>query len=781
MKYIYVLFIVLICSGVYSQTSIVSGKITDKKSGETLIGVAIILEDNTGNVTNDKGEYEIKMNPGRHAMNFQYIGYKKDSRTVYIKPGESLELNIELMPETQMLDEIVVSAGKYEQKISDVIVSMDIIKPEILENTNVTELDGAINHVPGVDVMDEQPSIRGGSGYSYGAGSRVMVMVDDMPVLSADAGDIKWNFLPVENLSQVEIIKGASSVLYGSSALNGVINLKTAFPGEEPKTKVSIFNGFYMNPKRKEIIWWGSNQPLFAGTDLFHSRQIKNFDLVVGGQIYSTDGYREFENEERARLNLNLRYRDKKVKGLSYGINTNAMYMDKSDFFIWLNGDTGIYKQDTAALVHTRGIRFNTDPYIVYFNEKGNRHSLKTRCFYVENKLPEDTMKNSRSTLYFMDYQFQKKFIKQQVLTIGYTTAYGDIQSYLFGDHYSTNIAIYSQIDWKINKLNISGGVRGEYFKIDREESKSVIDGDTINDWPIQPVFRLGANYQVAKYTFIRTSYGQGYRFPSVAEKYVSANISSLKLFPNPSLKAETGWSAELGIKQGFKVSGWNGYIDVAGFWQEYREMMEFTFGFYDPETYRKLNPNDSIDLGIMAQLPNGFKDAIGFQSINVGRAKITGVDITITGMGTLFGLPATLLAGYTYTNPLDLNNDTTKTTDRNILKYRFYHSAKGDLQVELNKFSLGLSLLYRSFMINIDNAFQQELLPGVSILPGIKEYREKNNKGYVLFDVRAGYNLTEYSRMNVIVKNIFNTEWMGRPGDVGAPRNVSIQYTFNF
>ncbi len=401
--------------------------------------------------------------------------------------------------------------------------------------------------------------------------------------------------------------------------------------------------------------------------------------------------------------------------------------------------------------------------------------------------MPEDTLKNSRSTLYYMDYQFQKKFVKQQVLTIGYTTAYGDIQSYLFGDHYSTNIAIYSQLDWKINKLNISGGVRGEYFKIDREESKSVIDGDTINDWPIQPVFRLGANYQVAKYTFIRTSYGQGYRFPSVAEKYISANISSLKLFPNPSLKAETGWSAELGVKQGFKVSGWNGYLDVAGFWQEYREMMEFTFGFYDPISYRKLNLADTADMnyvGYLASQGYSFLDFTGFQSINIGRAKITGVDITITGMGTLFGLPATLLAGYTYTNPLDLNNDTTKTTDRNILKYRFYHSAKGDLQVELKKFSLGLSLLYRSFMINIDDAFQQELItgnPNTQILPGIKEYREKNNKGYVLFDFRVGYSLTEYSKMNIIVKNIFNTEWMGRPGDVGAPRNVSIQYTFNF
>ncbi len=47
--------------------------------------------------------------------------------------------------------------------------------------------------------------------------------------------------MPVENVNQVEIIKGASSVLYGSSALNGVINLRTRFPGNEPRTEVTLF------------------------------------------------------------------------------------------------------------------------------------------------------------------------------------------------------------------------------------------------------------------------------------------------------------------------------------------------------------------------------------------------------------------------------------------------------------------------------------------------------------------------------------------------------------
>ena len=61
-----------------------------------------------------------------------------------------------------------------------------------------------MEQVPGVTIIDGQANIRGGSGFSYGAGSRVLLLVDDLPMLAADAGDIKWSFLPVENLEQVE-------------------------------------------------------------------------------------------------------------------------------------------------------------------------------------------------------------------------------------------------------------------------------------------------------------------------------------------------------------------------------------------------------------------------------------------------------------------------------------------------------------------------------------------------------------------------------------------------
>ena len=107
---------------------------------------------------------------------------------------------------------------------------MEVIKPNLIENKSSSNIETAMEQIPGLNITDGQANIRGGSGWSYGAGTRVLVMVDDMPLISGDAGQVQWNLIATENVNQVELIKGASSALYGSSALNGIINIRTAYP-----------------------------------------------------------------------------------------------------------------------------------------------------------------------------------------------------------------------------------------------------------------------------------------------------------------------------------------------------------------------------------------------------------------------------------------------------------------------------------------------------------------------------------------------------------------------
>src|SRR5690606_38473993 len=133
----------------------------------------------------------------------------------------------------------VKTEGKYEKNIEEVTVTLEVVKPSLIQNKDNTSVEQTLQQVPGLTIVDKEPQIRAGSGYSFGAGSRVLVMVDDIPLLSGDAGRPSWGFVPLENIEQIEIIKGASSVLYGSSALNGVINVRTAYPKDKPLTKIT--------------------------------------------------------------------------------------------------------------------------------------------------------------------------------------------------------------------------------------------------------------------------------------------------------------------------------------------------------------------------------------------------------------------------------------------------------------------------------------------------------------------------------------------------------------
>ena len=140
-------------------------------------------------------------------------------------------------------------------------------------------------------------------------------------------------------------------------------------------------------------------------------------------------------------------------------------------------------------------------------------------------------------------------------------------------------------------------------------------------------------------------------------------------------------------------------------------------------------------------------------------------------------------MIGYTYMQPISLNDNvdyraTFSDTTANILKYRFKHLAKADVEVEYKGISLGFSARYNSYMANIDKVFEEDIL-GTYILPGLKEYRAKNQKGTLIFDARAGYNIKENYRIGFVVNNVLNKEYMGRPGDILAPRSFAMQLQF--
>jgi len=794
-RYFLVFICAFFCSHAPLSQSIIKGNVKDKNSAETLPGV-ILAFGNKNAISNVDGDFTLSANPGKHFLIASLAGYKTYKREIELKENDTLLVSIELDISSQVLDEVVVSAGKYEQKLSEVTVSMEVIKPDLIQNKCVAQLDQIMNQVPSVYITDSQVSIRGGSGYSYGAGSRVLMLVDEMPMISADAADIKWNYVPIETMEQVEIIKGASSALFGSSALNGVINMRTKYARDKPETQIITYTGIYGNPKNPDWNWWkksNTSNPSYQATTFMHAQKLGRFDLVLGGQLFNDEGFRKDADEQRVRANFNLRYNFKKVRGLSMGVNGATMKTTGGLFFIWKNDSTPLTPRD-STIQNYDNFRVNVDPYIVYTNEKAGRFSLRSRTFLTNND--NDKHQNSIAILNYREFQWQKRF--EQVALAGGIVEMRQkvVADSLYGSHSGQNLAVYLQADKKFfGRLTASVGGRAEYFKVDTAQTRGgffFLNDAKKNNLPVQPVFRAGLNYQLLEYTFIRASFGQGYRFPSVAEKYISTSVSGsgLNIFPNPSLQPERGWSAELGIKHGFKISNFQGFVDVAGFLTHYYNMIDFIFEY---DTIGKKAQIYAAD-NVVAEL----LEHVGFRSQNVGRANISGIDVSLNGTGKIGPILVNVLTGYTYTNPInpDFNPaiDTNGTVLTGLLRYRNKTLFKGDIQLAYKSFSLGWSTRYSSFMENIDNRFEKPLIydilnPNTSfyyssflyILPGLKEYRAANNKGNWTNDLRVGYELNKHLKLAFLINNVLNTEFMSRPGYLEPPRTFIVQAAIKF
>lgn len=773
------LLLLLLPQALFSQS--IEGEVIDKKTGEP-IAFPLVSSSGGQNASGTiEGRFSLSVTSFPVTLIVRAADYIPDTMEV-TQPGSVL---IQLAPAdtVQQLGPVVVAASRRAQAIEDVPISIEILKPELINNKGITDLETAVDQVPGAYAMDGQVSIRGGSGFSYGAGSRVLILWNEVPLLSGDAGDAKWNSIPIENAQQVEVIKGASSVLYGSGALNGIISLIEREPGEKPYLQVKMQSGIYDDAKR-ETLNWREHNPQLHQVDVSFGKQLKKgFSLTLGGYGYTTDGYRQGETEDRGRINGTLYYRPAKLPKLRASIGWNAQYQKTGNFIIW-QSDTFAYTpsggsdttMESSTLTFNRGLRLSIDPSVKYFDKFGNKHQLRSRYYLTDNTNYSNTGQSSMSQIAYGDYQFQRGWMNNTlVLTTGASATHNTVTSYLYGNHSSFNGALYAQGEKKWKKLDVTAGVRFEYFKQDtiRGDSDYYIGKDSLK-LPVRPIFRAGVHYQLAKYTHLRASYGQGVRYPSVAERFTVTSVGSLLVFPNPNLKPETGWAAEFGIKQGIRISNWKGFADAAVFVNTYENMTEFTFGNYiPPGVTPSLNPND----------PGYILNWLGFRAENAESAQISGLDLSLSGEGEIGAVKITTLMGYTYMNPVTRNRDSLylasfSDSSSTMLKYRFRHMAKADIQATYKGFSLGASMRMNSFMTNIDATFEDGIF-GQQILPGLKQYRKDNNGPTYVFDARIGYEFLEHYRLGFIVSNVFNTEYMSRPGDVQPPRTFIVQAVY--
>jgi hypothetical protein len=166
--------------------------------------------------------------------------------------------------------------------------------------------------------------------------------------------------------------------------------------------------------------------------------------------------------------------------------------------------------------------------------------------------------------------------------------------------------------------------------------------------------------------------------------------------------------------------------------------------------------------------------------------------EFTIAGRGALGSIPFNVLAGYTYIDPTfkdwdtevdDLFNPTegesnflNSSSDQNILKYRSRHLIKADVELEpVKQLKFGIEYFYNSFIEAVDAVLED------IIVPGLGNYRDRNNNGFHVFTLRTSYEFDFGLKSSLILGNVFNEEYASRPGLMDAPRNLTVRLDYSF
>lgn len=890
-------FLLLLCGGVQvsAQTITISGKVTDQASTKPISGVTVSVEsDQTGAMTDDAGAYSFTVEKkGRNSISAQFVltNYVTQVREIPLNEN-NVTFNVTMMDSTMNMEDIVITASKgLQQEQADITVSISTVKQRAIDLQATPSVDKIVTQIPGVDNLDGQISIRGSSGYAYGVGSRVMVLMDGLPLITGDAGAAELSLVPVDNISQIEVMKGASSVLYGSAALGGVINVITGDAGDKPRTSVRLRSGYYGNPQNLELKWDSSTyQPDFASAHMFHQRKIgQSLGMTAQLDLIKDRGYRQGTNKNEQRAIMHLKWQPQSVKGLTVALN-GAYRRDKSGSSIFWNRyfatDTitskvrnpitnkyedsviftggGLYPNTGAGVYRQQlNTRFSIDPVVKYLSAKG--HLFWYRGRLLNNKNTNNTGQGANSYVAYNDFLYQKSLWKNKInFVAGATVSYSMTNSYegiesvpardkkgniikdvnglivmrdsvkpgvYNGKYDQTSVAGYTQLDGKFGRWNLSMGARFETISTrvlgvdiyDKHQLVAVYDSSLLTPTNIyqrnadymqkrakQPIFRMGANYELARGTNIRASFGQAFRVPSLAEYFARTNAGGIVVLPNLEkkdinkvIKPETGYSMELGLRQGYmfgetnqttkQFNGFKGYVDVAGFMMRYNQMMEF-----------------GVDTVMLSVGPNGNPNfGALFSTRNVTDARISGIEFTTINSYTMNDLTFNFSGGFTYLSPknlhpnpdsaqldlsmfnaagkTDLDNELNpvllqinyqfRSDSPKELKYRNKWLTRATIGANYKGFGLTSNFRYRSFTKTMD----QYLYLAVSDL---KYFRDKHPNGEAVMDLILSYDFKAAktnSTISLTVDNLFNAEYWVIPGTLAPQRTFTMQYQFKF
>jgi len=543
--------------------NIIQGFVRDHEN-TPLIGATIYLpEINKGTVTDGNGFYKISGLPsGKLKIQFSYVGYSNRIETLLLENAD-LKLNVTLETTTIRADEIVITGG-YSSTQHENAVKIESLKLDQLDNKATPNFTELITKIPGVNMISKgsgvsKPVIRGLSM------NDILILNNGVRFENYQYSDHHPLGIDEFGIEDIEIIKGPSSLLYGSDAIGGVIN----FIREKPAPVGSILGDYNLQLFSNTLGITnnfgvsGSSQRFFAG---IRAGVKTNTDFLQGGGIYVP----------------NTRFREYSVKlnaGLTSKAGTFKLFYDNSRQDLGLAEEDAIesitersrnveifYQQFLTHLLSSQNKLYlgnmkldinaafqGTE--LIHFGEPGEyeiQMRLATLTYEAKLYLPSD-----RNSEYIIGYQG----MNQNNLNLN------DRETKLLPDASTMNNSLFFLLQKTFfNKLKLQTGIRFDNRVL---ATRSIGDKD-------QPDYRmaldknykslsgsLGSTYFLTQKFLIRSNFAAAYRAPNLSELTANGQHETRYEIGDQDLAPEK--SFEIDLSMHYHID--NLTLDLAGFY----------------------------------------------------------------------------------------------------------------------------------------------------------------------------------------------------------------------
>lgn len=720
--WLYSFFLTFSFGFAYSQNLV--GFVLDSNTKVPLLGATIRLEGtNYGTLTNKEGKFSLtNLKKGRYSLIVSYVGYYTKRIGISIPSKDTM--TIFLVPRPIQTSELIVSATKKLQTVQEVPVSISFVPSDFYQQRNYIRLDEALRFVSGVIVNKDNINIRGSSGFSFGLGSRVAYLIDGQPMLSGDNADAKYDIIPVDVINNIEIVKGAGSSLYGSSAIGGVLNITTKEPSDTFSYSLRFQSGIYTKPKYEQWIYTNNltTKSTFSG---YLSGNLNFIKFLTGLNFVNDESYRLFDKSQRYNLFAKVSKDLKNYGKLTlFGFHSS----DKKNDWVYWNSLDSATRPPTGTDLSRYLVSDKSNLSLEHrFIFAGNMFSnFRAALFYtnLDNKLQSSSaeFRKSQSYSFNSELQFNNHFRDNTLLTYGVGFTRNWVVSNIYGRHKQNLTSIYSQIELQrfFNAILTLGG-RVDFEKSD--SSKMYIE--------FSPKF--GLNLNIGQNKSIRLSIGRGFRSPALAERFATIKYGGFEVVPNYDLKSEFCWSSEIGCLLEFPDFIFPSLIDFSLFYSKYDELIE---------------PNFAIN----------EKPVIRFE--NISRARIVGLEASFKTLLINF-IPFSV--GFTFLEPRDLK-------DNKFLKYRSRYNLVSSV-----------SIPYKFVTTNIDFRYISKIERLDEILKYLMEDYDAIVPVYVL-DLSVNFDLSSFKlplSFTISAQNLFDYYYVEMVGNLAPTRLISLRIQY--